>query len=152
MSLPLEILMAVVALVLLIACANIANLMLARTAARRKEIAVRMAIGAARMRLIRQMLTESILLACAGGAAGIAFAWWASQMLLWMVSSGARTVPLHVTPDARVLAFTAVLSLLTGILFGTAPALHATRLTLRRRSRKSAAVFPSKAAACWEKP
>jgi predicted permease len=129
-SLSLQILMAAVGLVLLIACANIANLLLARAASRQKEIAVRLAIGAGRVRLIRQMLTESILLAAMGGVAGIAFAWWASELLLWMVSTGPETLPLHVAPDGRVLAFTLVLSLATGILFGAAPAFRATRVEL----------------------
>jgi predicted permease len=76
------------------------------------------------------MLTESVLLAAMGGVAGIAFAWWASELLLWMVSTGSETLPLHVAPDARVLAFTFLLSLATGILFGTAPAFRATRVQL----------------------
>ncbi len=129
-SLSLRILMAAVGLVLLIACANIANLLLARAASRQKEIAVRMAIGAGRVRLIRQMLTESVLLATMGGAAGIAFAWWASELLLWMVSTGPETLPLYVAPDGRVLAFTLLVSLATGILFGAAPAFRATRVEL----------------------
>jgi predicted permease len=126
----LEILMGAVGLVLLIACANIANLLLARAASRQKEIAVRLSIGAGRLRLIRQMLTESTLLALAGGVAGILLAWWAVGFLLWMVSTGGETLPLSVTPDALVLWFTTLLSLATGILFGLAPALRATRVEL----------------------
>jgi len=129
-STSLWLLMAAVAVVLLIACANIANLLLARAASRTKEIAVRLSIGASRLRLIRQMLTESVLLAVLGGAAGIAVAGWASQLLVWMVSTGSETLPLHVAPDARVLAFTTLLSVATGILFGVAPALRATRVEL----------------------
>ena len=129
-STSLQILMAAVGVVLLIACANIANLLLARAASRRREIAVRLSIGASRMRLIRQMLTESVLMAVVGGAAGIIFAWWAGGFLLWMVSTGEEILPLRVAPDARVLAFTTLLSLATGILFGLAPAFRATRVDL----------------------
>ena len=129
-STSLQILMAAVGVVLLIACANIANLLLARAASRRREIAVRLSIGASRMRLIRQMLTESVLMALSGGAAGILFAWWASSFLVWMVSTGEETLPLRVAPDIRVLAFTGALSLATGILFGLAPAFRATRVNL----------------------
>jgi len=129
-STSLQILMAAVGEVLLIACANIANLLLARAASRRREIAVRLSIGASRMRLIRQMLTESVLMAAAGGAAGVLFAWWASGFLVWMVSTGEETLPLRVAPDMRVLAFTSALSLATGVLFGLAPAFRATRVDL----------------------
>lgn len=129
-STSLQILMAAVGVVLLIACANIANLLLARAASRRREIAVRLSIGASRVRLIRQMLTESIFMAVVGGAAGIVFAWWAGGFLVWMVSTGEEVLPLHVAPDARVLMFTTLLSLATGILFGLAPAFRATRVDL----------------------
>src|SRR5208337_4271274 len=129
-SLPLQILMAVVGLVLLIDCANIANLLLARATARQREIAVRMSLGAGRARLIRQMLTENLLLALSGGALGVAFAWWASNGLLAMVPHGTEPLPLDVAPDARVLVFTFIVSLATALLFGTAPALRATRIDL----------------------
>jgi predicted permease len=129
-SQPLKILMAVVALVLLIACANIANLLLARSTARARELAVRQALGARRSRIIRQLLTESLLLALIGGAIGIAFASVANRVLLRMVSSGSEVVPLDVSLDFRLLAFTFAVTVLTAILFGTIPAFRATRLDL----------------------
>src|SRR5215471_13357453 len=105
-SLPLQILMAIVALVLLIACANIANMLLARGVARTREVAVRMALGASRRRIVFQLLTESALLALAGAVAGIALAWKASALLLNMARPGPDPLPLNLTPDLRVLAFT----------------------------------------------
>jgi predicted permease len=127
-SLSLRILMAVVGVVLLIACANVANLLLARAAARQKEFAVRLAVGAGRMRLIRQLLTESLLLSGLGAAAGIFLAWRLSRLLLLMASPGPEALPLNLTPNVRLLGFTLVASLLSALIFGTAPALRAARI------------------------
>jgi predicted permease len=127
-SLPLKILMAIVALVLLIACANIANMLLARGVARTREVAVRMALGATRGRIVRQLLTESILLAFAGAAAGIALAWKAGAFLLNMALPSPDPVPVNAIPDLPVLAFTLAVTVLTALLFGTLPAFRSTQL------------------------
>lgn len=119
-------LMVVVGLVLLIACANIANLLLARAAARQREISVRMAIGAARARVIRQLLTESLLLAVLGSLGGLLFAVWGSRGLVHLLSQTGKELQLDVAPDIRVLAFTIGVAVLTGLLFGLAPAFRAT--------------------------
>ncbi len=129
-SRPLRVLMVVVALVLLIACANIANLLLARSTARARELAVRQALGAGRSRIVRQLLTESLTLALAGGAIGIAFANVATRLLLRLVSSGPETLPLNVELNTPLLLFTLAVTLLTAALFGTVPAFRATRLKL----------------------
>jgi predicted permease len=128
---PLRILFGVVGLVLLIACANVANLLLARASSRRKEIAVRLALGASRWRLIRQLLTESVLLATAGGLLGILFALWIKDGLLLVTEWAGREMrALDPQLDLRVLGFTLGLSFLTGLVFGIMPALRATDLEL----------------------
>ena len=132
---PLLILMVVVGLILLITGANIANILLARSAARQKEISIRVALGASGSRLFRQVLTESILLAAIGGAVGLLLAQWADAALLRMVSTTSNQVRLDVHPNPAVLAFTFGVTLLTGILFGLTPAFQATRVDLKGTSR-----------------
>ena len=126
-SKPLVVLMAMVGLVLLTACANVANLLLARAAARQKEIAVRLALGAGRARVIRRLLVESLLLAFAGGAAGLVIAYMSGSVLLRFLPNASGNLSLAATPDLRVLAFAFVVSLGTGLLFSLVPALQATR-------------------------
>jgi putative ABC transport system permease protein len=122
------IVMVVVGVVLLIACANIANLLLARAAGRQREIAIRLAIGAGRGRLIRQLLTESLLLSLSGAALGVVFARWASQLLVGLLSVNGRPVWLDLSLDLRVLGFTIGVATLTGVLFGLAPAWRAAQV------------------------
>src|SRR5260370_4334930 len=138
-SKPLLILMIVVGAVLLIACANVANLFLARAAGRRKEIAIRLSIGATRPQLIRQLLLESFFLSALGGLAGLLFAYWGSTLLVSMMQRGQDPIVLDLHPNLKVLAFNAALCLLTGLLFGLAPAFRATRVDLTPSLRQSAA-------------
>ena len=126
---PLYILMAMVVVVLLIACANVGTLLVARASARQRELAVRMSIGAGRGRLIRQLLTESVILAMLGAAGGLLLSWWGVKALLVMIQS-VRSVVLDVTPDGRVLAFTILVATVSALLFGVTPALGATRIDL----------------------
>ncbi len=147
-SRPLFLLLGVVALVLLIACANVANLLLVRATARQKEIGVRLAMGASRWRLMRQLLTESVLLATVGGVLGLVFAFWIKNGLLAVADWGGRGMrAFEPELDLRVLGFTFGLSLLTGIVFGLVPAWRATKIdltpTLKESARNSSAAYRS---------
>jgi predicted permease len=126
----LKVLTLLVALVLVIACLNTANLLLARAAARQREMAVRLAVGAGRGRLTRQLLTESVLLGGFSGLAGMLLAFWGTRLLSGLVFGGNATLPFSLHPDLRVLGFTALVSLLTGIAFGFAPAFRSARVDL----------------------
>ncbi len=127
-SSSLFLLMFVVALVLLIACGNVASLLIARASARQREIAVRLSLGANRPRLVRQLLAESVLLAMMGGAAGLLVAAWGDSILLSMLSSGRSPISMDLSLNLPVLIFTFTLSAFTGVLFGLTPALRATRI------------------------
>ncbi|HSL53774.1 MAG TPA: ABC transporter permease [Pyrinomonadaceae bacterium] len=126
-SKPLHMLMAIVGMVLLIACANVGSLLLSRAASRKAEISLRLALGATRWRIIRQLLTESMLLALVGGICGVLLAQWGVYILVGLV---AKTSPLNTTPDIGVLAFTAGVSIIAGLLFGLVPAIQASRTNL----------------------
>jgi predicted permease len=142
-EMPLRILMIVVAMVLLIACANVANLQLSLAAKRQKEFALRFAIGAGRARVVQQLLTESLLLAGFGGFLGILFANGAGKLLVHLISTGKGAVPLDFTLDSRVLAFTVLITLATGILFGLAPAFRAGKGSLNEPLKEGKAHMAS---------
>jgi len=127
-SKALFLLLGMVGLVLLMACANVAGLLMARAASRQREIAVRISLGATKARIIRQVLTESVLLSAMGGAVALLVAQWASRLLVGLLASGRDPVQLSLHLDARVLAFTAAVSILSGIAFGLAPSLAAIRV------------------------
>ena len=124
---PLRLLMGIVALILLIACANLANLLLGRATTRRREVAVRLAMGAGRGRILRQMLAEGMLLAAAAGVLGVLLAWWSANALVVMMSNGGERIALNLRPDLRILAFAVSISAAACLLFSLAPAIQATR-------------------------
>ncbi|MGH9796502.1 MAG: ABC transporter permease [Candidatus Acidiferrales bacterium] len=130
--------LAVAGLILLIACANVANLLLARAGARQREVAVRMALGSHRRRLIRQLLTESLMLAGMSGLLGVFLAWWGKELLFLWLPVNSVPPSLEIPLDLRVLAFAGTACVLTALIFGLAPALHATRVDLTTSLKEAA--------------
>ncbi len=148
-SQPLYVLMTLVGLILALTCANVANLLLARAAARRREIALRLSVGAGRLRIVRQLLTESVLLASLGGALGVLVAIWGMRFLTLLLANGRTSYTLHAELNWHVLGVAAALSLLTGILFGLAPAMHATRVDLMPALKEARAGQPTARHSSW---
>jgi macrolide transport system ATP-binding/permease protein len=144
-SKPLIVLMAMVVLILSIACANTANLLLARATARRREMATRLSLGASRTRVIRQLLTESVLLAATGGMLGILIALLGIRFITWLLANGRDNFTLYASLNGQVLAFTLCLALFTGIVFGLAPALQASRMDFTPALREAAFRGPGRA-------
>lgn len=134
---PLLILLGVAGVVLLLACVNVATLQLARSAARQREMAVRLSLGASRGRIVRQLIVESLLLSGLGAVAGLLFAAWSAPLVARLLTATYDYVALDLSPDGRVLGFTLVASVLTGVLFGLGPAWHATRLDIASGTRQN---------------
>jgi macrolide transport system ATP-binding/permease protein len=145
-SKPLYVLLAMVGLLLAVTCANIASLLLARAAARRREMAVRLSLGAGRLRLVRQLLTESVMLASLGGALGALFAIWGMRSLRFLLSNGQANFTLHAELNWKVLGATAALSVICGLLFGLVPAVQSTRPDVMPAFRKGPGGAPRRPA------
>lgn len=150
-SRPLTVLMSITGFVLLIACANVANLLLARATARKKEIAVRLALGAKRSRIVRQLLCESVLLSIAGGAAGMLLAIWLDTYLVSVMPQGSSPLPIQATPDLRVFGFTLLVSVMTGVLFGLVPAWQSTNSDVASTLKDQAGSVTSTSAVTFKK-
>ncbi|MCW5964298.1 MAG: ABC transporter permease [Bryobacterales bacterium] len=148
---PLAVLMGIVGFVLLIACANVANLMLVRAAARQKELAVRLALGAKRSRIVSQLLVESLLLSLAGGVAGMLLAIPLNSYLLSVMPQGSSPLSIHASPDLRVFLFTFLVSVATGVFFGLAPAFHNSKADLAGTLKDQAGSVTSTSAAVFQK-
>jgi predicted permease len=148
-SRPVLLLMNAVTLVLLIACVNVVNLLLARGVARQREIAVRLAIGARPVRLVRQLLTETLILGVIGGATGLLFAAWGAPLLTTLIADGDSPLSLDISPDTRVLLFTAAISLGSALLAGMAPALRAARVSVTGAIQGDSRTLHSSRAATW---